>query len=82
MRFEENRDTYIWLYDELKKINKELKIKTPDSEKEADPITDEIFKIDYFSSCLSQSQIEDYNSIEKIHKLIVDKCRERKEENE
>ena len=63
MRFEENRDTYIWLYDELKKINKELKIKTPDSEKEADPITDEIFKIDYFSSCLSQSQIEDYNSI-------------------
>ena len=63
IRFEENRDTYIRIYDELKKINKELKIKTPDSEKEADPITDEIFKIDYFSSCLSQSQIEDYNSI-------------------
>lgn len=67
IRFEENKDVYNQIYDELKKLSKELKIKTPDGEKEAEPITGEIFRIAYFNSCLSQTQIEEYN-------LVIGNC--------
>lgn len=67
IRYEENKETYNQIYEELKQLNKELKIKTPDGEKEVDPITDEVFRIAYFNSCLSQTQIEEYN-------LIIGNC--------
>lgn len=62
LRYEKNQESYNQIYDELKKLNKQLIIKTPDGEKEAEPITNKLFKIDYFNSCLSQAQIEKYNS--------------------
>ena len=46
------------MYDELKTNNRETKIKTETGEKEAEPISEEIFNIAHFSKCLSQSQIE------------------------
>lgn len=61
LRYEENKERYNQIYDELKRNNRELKIKTEDGEKNAGPITDEIFNIKHFSSCLSQEQIEVYN---------------------
>lgn len=71
IRFEKNKDIYKKMYDELKTNNRETKIKTETGEKEAEPISEEIFNIAHFSKCLSQSQIEAYNEIIGNNNLLI-----------
>lgn len=71
MRFEKNKDIYKRMYDELKTNNRETKLKTETGEKEAEPISEEIFNITHFSKCLSQSQIETYNEIIGNNNLLI-----------
>lgn len=56
---------YLNAYQFLKDSNRTTQIKDAETNKliEAYPINEKIFNIDYFSACLSQSGIEEYNRI-------------------
>lgn len=71
IRYEANKDLYSEIYNELKKNNRETKLKTEAGEKEAAPITGNVFNIGYFSNCLSQHQIDLYNDIIGNNNLLI-----------
>lgn len=63
--FEKNKDEYYGIYAFLKSQNIEMQIKDVESGKmiELYDITEDIFNISFFSSCLSQWGIENYNRV-------------------
>src|SRR3989338_5141355 len=69
----ERRSEYLNAYKYLKSAGKITQIKDAESGKmiEADPVAEDIFKISYFSSCLSQSGIEEYNRIIGHYNLLI-----------
>lgn len=71
LRYERNKEIYNEIYNDLKKNNHETKIKTEIDVKEACPISQEIFNIKYFSNCLSQNQIDNYNMIIGNNNLLI-----------
>ena len=63
-RFEKHKKEYLGIYRYLKDSNREIKIKNTQGEEiEGEAITEIVFQIEYFNSCLAQSQIEEYNRI-------------------
>lgn len=61
--FEHRKKEYLQIYDFLKSNENALKGKNKKSEeKNIEPITQDIFKVEYFSKCLSQTEIEEYNT--------------------
>ncbi|MBD5443451.1 MAG: type V CRISPR-associated protein Cas12a/Cpf1 [Treponema sp.] len=71
IRYETNKEIYNNIYNELKKNGRETKLKTETGEKEAAPITEQFFNIDYFSKCLSQNQIDSYNDVIGNNNLLI-----------
>ena len=64
MRFEKRREEYLNILHYLKSNNRETKIKNAKGvEVEAKAISETVFQIEHFNKCLSQKQIEKYNSI-------------------
>ncbi|GHW02343.1 hypothetical protein AGMMS50249_1290 [candidate division SR1 bacterium] len=60
--FKKQEDEYGKIFNELTEAGKTLKIKDREgNEKEVIQFWNEIFEINYFNTCLSQTQIDDYN---------------------
>lgn len=71
IRYETNKEIYNNIYNELKKNGRETKLKTETGEKEAVPITEQVFNIGYFSKCLLQNQIDSYNDVIGNNNLLI-----------
>lgn len=71
IRYETHKEIYNDIYNELKKNGRETKLKTETGEKEAVPITEQVFNIGYFSKCLSQNQIDSYNDVIGNNNLLI-----------
>ncbi|MBD5404692.1 MAG: type V CRISPR-associated protein Cas12a/Cpf1, partial [Treponema sp.] len=71
IRYETHKEIYNDIYNELKRNGRETKLKTETGEKEAAPITEQFFNIDYFSKCLSQNQIDSYNDVIGNNNLLI-----------
>ncbi|OGJ49885.1 hypothetical protein A2229_01105 [Candidatus Peregrinibacteria bacterium RIFOXYA2_FULL_33_7] len=69
----ERKTEYLNAYQYLKNNNKITQIKDAETEKmiESTPIAEKIFDVYYFSSCLSQKQIEEYNRIIGHYNLLI-----------
>lgn len=62
--FQQQKDLYLKAHEYLKNIGKTLHIPGKNGEMEAlYPITEDIFHIEYFNSCLTQGGIDEYNRI-------------------
>jgi len=59
----ERKEEYLNAHKYLKSLGRTTEIKDAKSGKmiELEPISEEVFKIDYFNDCLSQPEIEEYN---------------------
>ncbi|MCL1969147.1 MAG: hypothetical protein FWF65_06275, partial [Bacteroidetes bacterium] len=73
IRFEDNKDDYLKIYEFLKDKNiiTEIKNATTDTMTEIECIKDDIFKISHFSDCLSQLQIEEYNRYIRSYNYLI-----------
>lgn len=72
MRFEKRREEYLNILHYLKSNNRETKIKNAQGvEIEAKAISENVFQIEHFNKCLSQKQIEKYNSIIGIYNYLI-----------
>lgn len=71
-RFEERREEYLNMFQYLKNINRETKIKNARGEEvEAEAISEAIFQIGHFNECLAQTQIEEYNHSIGHYNLLI-----------
>lgn len=84
LRFEKSREGYLSICQYLKDNNREIKIKNAQGEEtEAETITEAIFQIKHFNSCLAQSQIEEYNRIIGNYNFLINLYNQaRREEKE
>ena len=72
LRFEKRREEYLNILHYLKSNNRETKIKNGQGvEIEAKAISENVFQIEHFNKCLSQKQIEKYNSIIGIYNYLI-----------
>lgn len=80
----ERKSEYLNVYKYLKNQGKTVQIKDAESGKmiEAYDITEDIFQVSYFSSCLSQSGIEEYNRIIGHYNLLINLYNQVKEGEE
>ena len=72
LRFEKREDEYVGIYQYLKGINRERKIKNSKGEEvDVEAISENVFQIEHFNECLAQSQIEEYNRIIGNYNMLI-----------